>query len=78
MVRSTMVPTAELDATVPMTRSPSWWPGTSRPATSGGRWPMGTEPMSFPRVSGPRPRGRRAARPERSDAFSSRFSPPRG
>src|ERR1700722_14393621 len=53
-----MVPTAELEALEPMTRSPSWWPGTRRPSASGGRWPMGTAPMILPRVSRrPRPRG---------------------
>ena len=47
-----------------MIRSPSWWPGTSRPSTSGGRCPIGTAPMILPRVSR---RPRRRARPSRPD-----------
>jgi hypothetical protein len=35
--RSTRVPTATPPA-VPITRSPSQWPGTARSATSAGRW----------------------------------------
>src|SRR3984885_152308 len=57
-----MVATAELDACEPMTRSPSWWPGTRRPSTSGGRWPIGTEPTILPRPSAGA--ADRAARPQ--------------
>src|SRR5271154_6319267 len=58
------VATAELEALEPMTRSPSWWPGTRRPSTSAGRCPIGTAAPILPPLS-PRARGPRRPRPDR-------------
>ena len=58
MVRSTRVPTAERLA-APLMRSPSQWPGISRPSISSGLAVILTSSVTKPRRSLPRDRGRR-------------------
>ena len=81
VVRSTSVPIAEFDATDPMIRSPSQWPGTARSSTSAGRWLIGMVSGSFPTpdaaIIRARARGWRRDRWVRRCVVSSRLSDPR-